>query len=494
LLQGRVAFPGYALLATEGDLTRQSAIALIDASGVTRAAGTTDATGVFTLYRSTATFAPEVGQVFTLEAMRRQDVGAEHRWLTLRTLIRRTASGWTSLSGPSVTVSLTTTAICTLVASRPALLADAWGSVSGTTAGNLPGFPAADIQAVATALASQLAEGTDPSGGLVYEGDVTVRTQADLDALKPYSRIRGALVIESDALTSVSLPFLRMVDDYVHIEGRSLTSLSGLGSLVACKSFNLDGCDALTDLTGLGRLAETQELNIQNCDNLTSLAGLTALTAQVDLVVRYCSALTSLSGLEGLTALGYMTLEHNGLTSLTGLDHVTTIGTIQVQFNQDLVSLSGLGALTSAGSLTVSYHDNLTSLQGLGALTTVTESVEIKGNEKLASLDGLSALTTVGSGLDLSRLPLVTSLSPLATLESVDALYLFDLPAITSTAAFGDLTRLSALMISDCPGLADLSGFASLASIDYLMLGGGLCNATLPLNPTPQMVQRMCEN
>jgi hypothetical protein len=109
LLQGRVAFPGYGLLAAEGDLTRQSAIALIDAGGVTRAAGTTDATGVFTLYRSTAAFTPQTGDVFTLEAMRRQDVGAEHRWLTLRTLVRRTAGGWTSLSGPSVTISLTTT-------------------------------------------------------------------------------------------------------------------------------------------------------------------------------------------------------------------------------------------------------------------------------------------------------------------------------------------------------------------------------------------------
>lgn len=494
LLQGRVTFPGYGLLAVESDMTRQSAIALIDATGVTRAAGTTDASGRFTLYRSTTTFAPQTGDVFTLEAMRRQDVGAEQRWLTLRTLIRRTADGWTSLSGPSVTVSLTTTAVCTLVANVPSLLTEAWGSVSGTTAGDLPGYPAADIQAVATALAAQLADGHDPSPGMIYEGDYTIRTQADLDALKPYSRVRGALVIQSDELTSLSLPFLRQVDDYLHVEGRSLTSLAGLGSLVACRSFSLEACDALTDLTGLGRLAETQELNIQNCQNLTALTGLAALTGEIDLVVRYCPALTSLAGLEGLTTLGYMTLEYNGLTSLAGLENVTAAGTLHVQFNQDLASLSGLDALTSAGSLTVSYNGDLTSLQGLGALTTVAGSVEIKSNARLASLDGLSALTTVAGGLDLSSLPLVTSLSPLANLGSVESLFLFNLPAIGSTAVFSDLTRLSALMIDDCPGLPDLSGFASLASIDFLMLGGGLCNATLPLNPTPQMVQRNCEN
>jgi hypothetical protein len=481
LLQGRVTYPGYGLLAVESDMTRQSAIALIDATGVTRAAGTTDASGIFTLYRSTATFTPQTGDVFTLEAMRRQDVGTGQRWLTLRTLVRRTATGWTSLSGPAVTLSLNSTALYTILANEPALRAAAWGSIALTTPGDLPGYPASAIQAMGTQLAAQLAAGDDPSGGLIYEGDVTIRTQADVAALKPYSRIRGALVIESDDLTSFSLPFLRVVDDYVHVESRSLTSLSGLSSLVACGGLMLEACDALTDLTGLDRLADTDGLQLQGCSNLTSLNGLTALTSLNHLIITQCHKLTSLAGLERLTRVGNIGLQSNGLTSLTGLNGVTTAHDITLMYNRQLVDLSGLDALTTVHDLTVEVNDALQSTQGLGALTTVNGSVSIRDNPQLASLDGLSALTTVTGGLDFSRLP-VTTLSPLANLERVGSLYLFELPAVTSTAAFGKLTALSMLMIDGCPGLTDLSGFSSLTSVTVLSLGGELCNATLPLN------------
>lgn len=489
LLQGRVAFPGYGVLAAEGDLTRQSAIALIDADGITCAAGTTDAAGGFTLYRSTDTFTPQTGDVFTLEAMRRQDVGTEHRWLTLRTLVRRTPGGWTSLSGPSVTVSLTTTTLCALVTNTPSLLSAAWGSVSGTTASALPGYPLSDIQAMTAVLTEQLAAGNDPSPGLIYEGDYTIDSQASADALKPYSRIRGSLTIEGDAITTFSAPFLRQVDDYVSISSPSLTSLSGLSSLVSCGSFELDDSDALTDLSGLGRLASTGEFNIQNCDNLTSLAGLSALAGTASLVVRYCPALTTLAGLEGLTALDAMTVEYNdGLTSLSALDAVVTAGEVHVYGNPALTDM-GLGALTTAEALTIENNDALASLSGLDALTTVNGNLNVKSNDALASLDGLGALTTVGGAIDIGFSPTLASLDALGNLTSVGSLYLAELPLLTDTAAFGGLTTLSTLTVYHCPGLTDLAGFTSLTTLGELTISdAALCGVTLPTGAVPGTV------
>jgi hypothetical protein len=495
LLQGRVAFPGYGVLAVESDVSRQSAIALIDATGVTRAAGTTDASGAFTLYRSTTAFAPQTGDVFTLEAMRRQDVGTERRWLTLRTLVRRTASGWTSLSGPAVTLSLTSTALYTILAAEPALRDAAWGSITGSTPGDLPGYPASAIQAMGAQLAAQLAAGDDPSGGLVHEGDYTIRTQADVDALQGYSRIKGNLVVESNTLATFEAPFLRVVDGYVHVDSDSLTDLRGFGSLVACQSFTLWECSALTDLTGLARLADTDDLHLSNCWGLTSLAGLEALTGVKNLIIRQCSNLTSLAGLEGLTRIGGVSLESNGLTSLSGLNGLTTAGAIVIQFNHDLVSLSGLENLTTVENLTVSYNNTLPSLEGLNALTTITGTIEVKSNERLASFAGLEALTTIGETLSIEMMPLVTSLSPLSRLESVGALYINQLPALNTSAGFEKLTALRFLWILNCPALTGLDGFAALTTLGTLWLNdASLCGVTLPNNPTPGYVmdQRVC--
>lgn len=495
LLQGRVTFPGYGVLAAESDLTRQSAIALIDATGVTRAAGTTDASGHFTLYRSTTTFAPQTGDVFTLEAMRRQDVGTESRWLTLRTLVRRTADGWTSLSGPVVTLSMTSTALFTILAAEPALREAAWGSITGTTPGDLPGYPASEIQAMGTQLAAQLATGDDPSGGLAYEGDYVIRTQADVDALKGYSRIKGNLNFEADDLTSFSLPFLRVVDGYVHVESGSLSDLRGFGSLVACESFTVYECTALTDLTGLARLADTSELYIGNCYNLTSLNGLSALTGLKNLIVLQCSNLTSLAGLEGLSRVSALTLQSNGLTSLTGISGLTAAGNVSIQFNNQLVSLAGLENLTTVEDLTVSYNNALPSLAGLEALTTITGGLEVKSNELLASFAGLEVLTTVGETLSIEMLPLVTSLSPLSRLESVGSLYVNQLPLLNTSAGFERLTALEGLSIVNCPALTELDGFAALTSVGNLWLNdASLCGVTLPNDPSPGylMDQRVC--
>lgn len=489
LLQGRVTYPGYGVLAVEGDMTRQSAIALIDATGVTRAAGTTDASGAFTLYRSTTTFAPQADDVFTLEAMRRQDVGTEARWLTLRTLVRRTADGWTSLSGPAVTLSLNSTALFTILAAEPALREAAWGAISGTTPGDLPGYPASTIQAMGAQLAAQLAAGDDPSGGLIYEGDYVISTQADVDALQRYSRIRGNLNVAGDELTSFSLPFLRVVDGYVDVNSDSLTDLRGFGSLVACESFAIQESSALTDLTGLTRLAYTDGLHLQACPNLTSLNGLAALTGLDHLFIARCDNLTSLAGLERLTRVGNISLQSNGLTSLTGLGGITTAWNVTLQSNPALVDLSGLDALTTAADLTVENNDALVGLAGLGALTTVNGNLSIKSNDALASLDGLEALTTVGGAIDIGFSPALASLDALENLTSLGSLYLAELPLLTDTAAFGGLTTLNTLLVYHCPGLTDLAGFTSLTTLGELTIyDAALCGVTLPTGAVPATV------
>jgi hypothetical protein len=405
ILKGRVE-PGRRVLAVSADLVSRATVSLIDASGVTRAAGVTTETGAFTLYQSRTPFSPTNGQAYTLQAMKRVDTPDGARWLSLRTELLRENGQWRSISGAGddIAISMATTAIAKIDQADATLApTDVMDAVASGDVTGVGDHTEAEITAYAAALEALVPQGIDPGGPVVYTGDVTLRTQADVDRLLAYDAIDGGLSLSLESPdVRLELPHLTRVSSYVSASSYDVTSLAGLRGLTRVGSLEIGG--GLTDLRGLERLtAIDAELIVSSTYALTSLRGLENLascgtirlyyaesladvsalshvTALDELIVNGCPSLTSLHGFEGLTTVSgdvrigrdvwvYLDGPESGLTSLAGLDNLSAVGgSLVVARNQDMVSYDGgrgdgggLSNLTQVGG-DVEVRDNGTNL------------------------------------------------------------------------------------------------------------------------------------
>ena len=234
-----------------------------------------------------------------------------------------------------------------------------------------------------TALLALLALAAAPALAQVCEGDVTLTSQAQVDAFD-CAEVIGYLRVQDSTATPI-------------------TSLGGLSALESVGGFfSVGNNDALTSLDGLGALA--------------SVGGFLQFAGN--------GALTSLDGIDGLTSVGgdLNVVNNDALTSLNGLGMLESVGgDLDISSNDALTSLDGIGMLTSVGGdLSVTGNDALTLLTGLGAFTSVGSDLVVQSNNRLSScacgLAGLiasDAFAGVAGAVDISsNLPRGSCISP----------------------------------------------------------------------------------
>ncbi|HEY9897729.1 MAG TPA: carbohydrate binding domain-containing protein [Pantanalinema sp.] len=114
LLHGEILLPeGYATQATSGQVRANATVTLIDpATFQAKGTGITAPDGTFTV-QALGTFTPTLGSPYLLESTKTLG-GTSNSTFRLRTLVQFDASGWTSISGASVQLSATTTAVSIL--------------------------------------------------------------------------------------------------------------------------------------------------------------------------------------------------------------------------------------------------------------------------------------------------------------------------------------------------------------------------------------------
>jgi hypothetical protein len=97
--------------ASPSTLVNKATISLIDpATNVTLATGLTDGSGNFTINTDSA-FNPTLASIYTLEAIKRQNTLAKRDLMALRTFIRKTATGWESITGTGIFLNDKTTSL-----------------------------------------------------------------------------------------------------------------------------------------------------------------------------------------------------------------------------------------------------------------------------------------------------------------------------------------------------------------------------------------------
>ncbi len=273
----------------------------------------------------------------------------------------------------------------------------------------------------------------------IFEGDLTLNTQAEVDFIGSmgYTEITGYLSIQSSGspITSLeALNTLTKVDGvFLSINGTQITNLNGLENLTTVAN----------------------KLQITNNYELTSVEALSNVTSVGGLFVKENLLLESYNGLENAQ------IQENGYLGLTGnilIDDASMLSDIiptslasvniaegfaicpscpSISVPQPLDDLSFLSNLTSVGSLNITFFQG-ESLHGLHNIT-IADYVGIGFDDNLISLDGLSGLQTVNNNFLIHSLSLITDLSGLENITTLNQLQISNNDALTNFCVVEDL-------------------------------------------------------
>ena len=245
------------------------------------------------------------------------------------------------------------------------------------------------------------------SGGGNCSGDITLTTQAEVDAFGPCT----------------------IYDGDITVDGTGITNLNSFAGLTTIKGdLILDGSNNLSNLNGLGQL-ETVEgaLNIDDEFNgtLTDISALSNLKTIGNGLILTDLPILDLSGLENLESVGGIFFRDlDRITDLDELGNLTHInGTLWLALNENLEDISGLSNLTHAEGIDIrrmtkitdisvlsnisGYLDGTLNIEGLGVtdLTGLQNITSVKGrasfwlNHQLQNVNALSNLTSTGEFL-----------------------------------------------------------------------------------------------
>lgn len=274
--------------------------------------------------------------------------------------------------------------------------------------------------------------GQNVAGACVFVGDVTLTTQAEVDAFaaKNYCTVDGDIIIgttigldKSDVFNLVGLNNLAEVTGIITISyTKDLVSLDGLNNLKVVGNYiKIIGNDKLSGLTPLSSLR-----NI-GADNYGGIW------------VEENPNLVNLEGFEGVTFLSGLIISNNiALQNLQGLNNVKKINTLEVSYNNMLTSLNGFDKLEHCGNLNL-YGTNLKSIEALHNLKKVNHLYF--SNCGLTSLKGLENLKTILS-VNLLGMNDLTSLEGLENLNTVSYIWLYSNRNLTSIEALSGVSAV----------------------------------------------------
>jgi hypothetical protein len=224
------------------------------------------------------------------------------------------------------------------------------------------------------------------------EGDVLVRTEAELEALRHHRLVTGDLVVDCpDCTTLEPLSCLQEVGKMLSVVGCDrIESLAGLSALRRAGLRSDNGGLAIGfhfapwETAGNARLA-----------TLDGLGPLESVEGRID--VRGNPVLRDLSGLSGLKQVAGSIYVHDNdaLLTLEDLNELVSLrGILEISDNDALVDLTGLGAFAAARGLWISDNDALATLDGLDGFwaQSLDLLLEVSGNPVLTDVRALANL------------------------------------------------------------------------------------------------------
>ncbi|MBW2937472.1 cadherin repeat domain-containing protein [Aureisphaera sp. CAU 1614] len=366
--------------------------------------------------------------------------------------------------------------------------------------------------------------------GLVFEGNIELNTQQDVDdfGAENYSIVNGYLEIKyappvNDILDLTPLASLNQVYALL-VAGIPVSSLDGLSNLQSLQTIgfaelpnleNLNGLKnleyvgetlILRDLPSLTNLNGLEQINylghflyVSENDNLLNLDGLSGLTsfnnsgAIVDIVIEFNPLLTSLEGLSNIQASSVVNkieiLANDSLENLNGLQGIS--GSIRdvIVSGANLTDLSGLKNITTIHNLNIIRCFSLTTLDHLTQLNSITGGFFLFKNHLLGDVDKFCEVNLMLNGFGLEEMSLLTDLSCFNGISSVESsinIYLND--NLQSLNGLESLTNVGDnLNIAGNPNLTDFCALTTLANENGV--GGSFQTYNNAFNPSLEDIQ-----
>lgn len=222
-----------------------------------------------------------------------------------------------------------------------------------------------------------------------YVGDVTLNTQAEVDAFgaNGYTEVTGEL-------------FIGVLGDIINLDSISsdIVDLSSLNTLTTVGGqMSIYNNQNLTTLTGLENLTTLQSgLHINLNFGLTSISALSNITTvNGNLTILMAHELASLEGLNNLTHVSNgLFIQETAITTLDGLNNIDSVGDVlTISHNPNLISLKGLENLNTVGVIFWLYENpSLVALEGINNLNSIPDgSIHIFNNNSLANYCAINA-------------------------------------------------------------------------------------------------------
>ncbi len=316
----------------------------------------------------------------------------------------------------------------------------------------------------------------------VVESNVTIQTQADIDALRGCTRIEGSLIVGTDASTLDFSPLSSLqtiVRSFLVERNPNLTSISGFDNLRTVATFPTNDFELIPEFT------------IRDNPSLVSVSGFGGLeeVGGFGLDIFDNPSLVTVSGFGNLRrTTGLAIFENASLVSVAGFESLSDTGSFFVRNNPALTSIPAFGALERANSFFLENNDALVSFSGFGELELVLNPFQgggglfsISNNDALESFSGFENLRLAGSdSIDSSgsflieNNPSLVSIPEFGSLEAVtgddflpSSFSISNNASLLEVTGFGELNRVDggSVTISDNASLTAISGFTSLTFI-----------------------------
>jgi hypothetical protein len=369
-------------------------------------------------------------------------------------------------------------------------------------------------------------------------GNVTVTTQAQLNALAGCTTINGNLQINGSGITDFTpvnnittvtgeLSIINISTNLnnvfpnltsagaIAIINNSFTTFNGFNSLTGNLNYiGIGFNNNLTTFSGFNTFSGTTSLDIRDNPNLNTINALGSVTqinnfylknvalANLDFlsslttingffIVELCSSLNSFSPTINKTLLlNNSTFRLSGLPLLSNLNGLTfnsaNCSDITIMDCGSLTSISPMSGISGAmtggflGNIFIQNNDALTSLNGLQNITSA-RSLFILDNQLLTNLNGLNSFSSTTDAVGISDNPSLTTLNGLNNLVAVGyPPTIVNNPMLTDISALNTLNLASTLNMAS--GQLNITNNSSLATCAVPWVCNYMSNANVTKN------------
>ena len=248
------------------------------------------------------------------------------------------------------------------------------------------------------------------------------------------------------------------------VASNNITDISSLANLTELTTM-LSGDNSITDITPLIDLTQLTTLNL-GWNNITDISFFANLTELTHLVLSN-NNITDVTPLANLTSLKHLELQNNRITDITPLENLTNLEHLDTQNNPILDPDSPVVDIPDPN-----LRNAIDNALGLDR-PIITQADMLRLEALPAELQGITDLTGIEYALNLNSLGLqgnnITNLAPLATLTTLEYLYLAGNHSITDISPLSSLTGLKRLYL-DFNRISDIRPLAGLTALTHLGL------------------------